>query len=166
MVKSRSRSTAGFTLTEVLIVVAIIGFVVMAGPTLLIQMSRFYYLHNARVEIQRDARASLDNINRFLRQATASSTTIDQVTGQPPYSRISFTTVGGQTMQFYQSGAKLYQVAQSTTLLSNNLRYIAFTYPRTDDPTILSVAITMEKATYEGGSKALELSIEKVRIMN
>jgi len=64
-------------------------------------------------------------------------------------------------MSFYQQGTVLYQVAQSTTAISQNLHYIAFTYPRTDDPTIISVAITMEKATYEGGYKALELSIRK-----
>ena len=55
---------------------------------------------------------------------------------------------------------------QSSVAITGNLRYIAFTYPRSDDPTIISVAVTMEKATYEGGTKALELSIEKVRIMN
>ncbi len=67
-------------------------------------------------------------------------------------------------MMFYQNGKSLYQVAGSTTLISNNVQYIAFTYPRTDDPTIMSVALTMEKATYQGGYKALELSIQKVRI--
>jgi hypothetical protein len=46
------------------------------------------------------------------------------------------------------------------------LRYIAFTYARTDDPSILSVSITTEKETYESGTKALQMAIEKVRVMN
>lgn len=159
-------SQDGFTLTESLIVVAILGIVFMVGPRLFTQVMRFYFLHDAKIEIQRDARASLDVINRMLRQATSTSIVVDQVTGQPPYSRVSFTTVQGQNMMFYQSGSSLYQVARSTTTLSKNLRYIVFTYPRSDDPTIVSVAITMEKATYQGGTKALELSVEKVRVMN
>ncbi len=151
---------------EAMMVSAIVGIVVLVGPKILIQVVRFYQLHEAKIEIQRDARACLDSINRFLRQAKSATVIVDQATNQPPYSRVSFTTVQGQSMSFYQSGTSLYQVAQSTTLISNNLYFIAFTYPRTDDPTIISVALTMARATYEGGSKALELSIQKVRVMN
>jgi prepilin-type N-terminal cleavage/methylation domain-containing protein len=162
MVKKRS----GFTIIEAIIVMAIIGLFVMMGPRLLVNTVRFIQLHTAKVEIQRDARTSLDIVNRFLRQAQAATVVVDQVSGQPPFSRISFTTIQGQTMSFYQQWNKLYQGADSTIPITSNLRYIAFTYPRSDDPTIISVAMTMEKATYEGGRKALELSIEKVRIMN
>lgn len=166
MVSKNRHLQAGFSLTEVMIVVAILGVVFTMGPTLLRQVMRFYYLHNAKVEIQRDARTCLDTVNRFVRQAQSSSVTIDQISGQPPFSRISFSLIDGQTMSFYQQGTTLYQVAQSTTPITRNLRFIAFTYPRSDDPTIISVAMTMEKATFEGGTKALELSIEKVRVMN
>ena len=164
MVKRIDQS--GFSLMEAMMVVAIVGLVAFAGPKIMIQVINFYQLHQAKIEIQRDARACLDLINRFLRQAKSSTVVVDQITNQPPYSRVTFTTVQGQSMSFYQSGATLYQGAQSTTAISKNLQYIAFTYPRTDDPTIMSVAITMEKATYEGGYKALELSIQKVRIMD
>ena len=157
---------SGFTLTEMMLVVAILGLVALSGPTLMTQIIRFYQLHNAKIEIQRDARVGLDIINRFLRQALSYTVTVDQITGQPPHSRISFTTVDGRDMIFYQQGLTLFQVADSTTAISNNLRYIAFTYPRSDDPSIISVAMTMEKATFQGSFKALELSIEKVRIMN
>ena len=166
MVKRRLRSIGGFSLAEAMMVIAILGITFSLGPTLLTHVMRFYYLHNAKVEIQRDAREGLDLINRFLRQGISSTITIDQLTGQPPYSRITFTTMAGQQMLYYQKGTSLYQVAQSTTMISQNLRYIAFTYPRSDDPTIISVAMTMEKATYLGGTKALELSVEKVRVMN
>jgi len=162
MVKTRH----GFTLIEVIIVIAILGILASVVPKLIIQIVRFTSLHSAKTAIQRDARASLDNINRFLRQGQSSTVVIDQVTGEAPFSRISFTGINSQRYMFYQQGTKLYQVSVSTTMLTDNLRYLAFTYPRTDDITIISVAMTMEKATYEGGTKALELSIEKVRVMN
>jgi prepilin-type N-terminal cleavage/methylation domain-containing protein len=160
------RNRAGVTLAELLMVVAIIGIIILIVPRLLTQGVRFYLLHNAKIEIQRDARAGLDLVNRFLRQAESSTVVIDQATGQPPYSRIRFTGIDGQNYKFYQQGTNLYQVARSSSVISKNLRYIAFTYPRYDDPSIISVAMTMERATYQGGTKALELSIEKVRVMN
>ena len=54
----------------------------------------------------------------------------------------------------------------SKSILSHNIGYIAFTYPRTDDTSLISVALTTQSRTYKGGLKALQLSIQKVRIMN
>jgi prepilin-type N-terminal cleavage/methylation domain-containing protein len=160
------RAKSGLSLVELLLVIAILGILAMVGPRMIISIIKFYQLHTAKLEIQRDARVPLDIVNRFLRQAKAASVVIDQISGQPPASRVSFTTLDGQNMVFYQRGTSVYQVARSTAVISQNLHYLAFTYPRSDDPTIISVAITMAHSTYEGGSKALELSIEKVRIMN
>ena len=45
---------------------------------------------------------------------------------------------------------------------------IAMSGPTTRPPAraIIAVAMTMEELSYEGTTKALELSIEKVRVMN
>jgi prepilin-type N-terminal cleavage/methylation domain-containing protein len=163
---NNARRRAGYTLIEMMLTVAIVGIVAVGGPSLLTQLIKFYQLHSAKIEIQRDARASLDILNRQLRQALSYTVGIDQVSGQPPYSRINFRTIDNRTISFYQSGHDLYQVSYSTTVIARNLQYIAFTYPRSDDPSIISVALTMEKSTYQGRYKALELSIEKVRVMN
>ncbi len=156
----------GFTFVEMMMTCVIVGLIALTAPKLLTNLIQFYQLHNAKIEIQRDARVALDIINRFMRQARSYTVVIDQVTNQPPFSRISFTTTDGDYVSFYQSGTTLYQVKTTTSTLSKNLHYIAFTYPRSDDPSIISVALTMERSTYQGGKKALELSIEKVRVMN
>jgi hypothetical protein len=52
------------------------------------------------------------------------------------------------------------------SILSKNLVYIAFTFPHTDDPTIVSVSLTMGKSIQLGKKKVLELTIQKVRVMN
>jgi prepilin-type N-terminal cleavage/methylation domain-containing protein len=157
----------GYTLTELLMVVAIIGILASIGPTMMTGLQSFFLMTTARNEIQRDARATLDNINRFLRQAKYNTIVIDTPTGQGPYSRVRFQHVDGRNMSFYQSGSTLVQeIAGKTMIASKNLIYIAFTYPRTDDPTIISVSITMGKSIQLGRRKVLELTIQKVRIMN
>jgi prepilin-type N-terminal cleavage/methylation domain-containing protein len=165
MVRPRPRR-AGFTLVEALMVVAIVGVVFGLAPTLLIQMTRFFRQNRARVEIQRDARNALDLINRNLRQAKASTVVVDAAASQPPYSRIAFTKAQGSSLTFYQQGKTLYMVSGGTKAISSNLRYLAFTYPRSDDDNIISVSITMETGTFETKTKALQLSVEKVRVMN
>lgn len=156
----------GYSLTELTVVMVILVLLILVVTPLMIHMVRFFRLSTARLEIQRDARNAMETMNRFLRQAMATSVTIDQAAGQPARSRVSFTTVAGKTLQVYQQGHSLFLVDGGSRELSKNLRFIAFSYPRSDNPNVLSVAVTMEAATYEGRTKILEFSIEKVRVMN
>ena len=158
----------GYTLTEAMLTVAIVGILASVSAPLLVQMTNFWRLTSARNAIQRDVRASLDNVNRFARQARAITVVISRKnSSQPPMSKITFKTIQGDTIMFYQDGKKLMMSKNGQlSKLSDNLAYIAFTYPRTDDTSIISVALTVEAQTYRGGYKALQLSIQKVRIMN
>lgn len=158
---------------ELMVAVAIMGVVMIGAPQFFTRIYQFIRLTQARSEIQKNARGALANINRELRQAVASSIVIDQVSGQPPHSRITFTRYkpDGSTAEvsYYQSGKKLYQSfsgSSSGRLVAENLRYLAFSYPRTDDDAIISLSVTFERETYEGGTKALQMAVEKVRIMN
>lgn len=165
-------SIKGFTLTELMITIAIVGVVMAVGPNLLLNMVKFFRLQIARAEVQRDARAALDLINRNLRQATSTTVAVKNRPNQPPYSWLTFEISKGTGAAlgwygFYQEGSKLqFNNRGSTTTISENLRYLAFTYPRSDNAGIVSISMTFEKATYAGYTKALQLSIEKVRIMN
>jgi prepilin-type N-terminal cleavage/methylation domain-containing protein len=157
----------GYTLTELLVVVAIVGTISSVGPALLKQLQNFYLMTTARSEIQRDARNSLDMMNRFIRQAIVGTIVVDTPTSQGPYSRIRFRHIDGRYVEFRQSGSSLIQVIDNnTSVLSKNLVYIAFTFPRTDNPTILSVSMTMGRSIQLGRRKVLELTIQQVRVMN
>lgn len=164
----RPKNRRGYTLTEMLLVVAILGIISSLGPLLLNNMQNFYLMTTARNDIQRDARAALDVMNRFVRQGKQSTITIDNGTGGGgPYSRIRFKHVDGRYVEFRQSASNLLQtVNATTTILSKNLIYVAFTFPRTDDPSIVSISLTMGKSIQLGRRKVLELTIQKVRVMN
>lgn len=165
---TRGRRRQGFTLTEVMLTVAIVGILGAGSAQLLLQANRHFILGRTRVELQQEARAVMYVLNRNLRQAQASTVRIDRLAStQPFYSRIAFTKIQGTTMSFHQSGAKLiHTVGSRSTTLTSNLRYLAFTFPRSDDLSIVSVSMTLEKAIYEGRSKALHMASERVRVMN
>ena len=162
----------GFTLVELMITIALVGIILSVGPNLLLNLVRFWRLQLGRANVQQNARNSLDLMNRTLRQATSSTIVVSNRSNQPPYSWISFSIDKGTgaaigNYGFYQEGKNLkYMKSGSTTTIAENLKYMAFTYPRTDDTGIISVSITFEEATYAGYTKALQLSIEKVRVMN
>lgn len=168
----KSMKKRGFTLIELMVVVAIMGVFVLSAPQIFNKLYQFTKLALARVEIQKNARGTLSNLNRDLRQAVASSIVIDEAPGQPPGSRITFTKYnssgGTETVSYYQQGQYLRMATGGGEgrRLVGSLRYLAFTYPNTLDTAIVSVSVTFEKATYEGGSKALQMAVEKVRIMN
>lgn len=166
MVKKNPR--AGYSLMEVLVVVAILGIMSGVGANVILQTNRFFLLTRTRGDLQREARSSMYVITRELRQAVSTSIVIDrQSATQPFYSRISFTTIDGRSFSFYQNGNKLIQTAgTNNSTLSSHVQYMAFSFPRSDDLTILSVSMTLQEAIYQGRSKALHMASEKVQVMN
>lgn len=148
--------------------VAILGILALVGPRMLTVMYQFFNQSMARTDIQRDIRVSLDVMDRQIRQASAATVNISQDTGQPPYSKITFTTVDGVAMTYKQVNHTLVQITGiiEKSPWIDNIEYIAFSYPRTDDNTVISISLTLQKKTYSGRSTALQMAITKVRVMN
>lgn len=162
------RARRGVTLMEMMIVVGIVSTLFMVAAPILNQANKQFILTRTKVELQQEARGTMYVVTRSLRQAQGASITISRANAnQPFYSKITFTTEQGRTLVFQQEGKILYQVLSGNKrVLSRNLNYLAFTFPRTDDMGIISVSITLKKDIYEGRSKALHMASEKVRVMN
>ena len=134
---------------------------------------RFYKTIQAKGEVQRDTRAILDVINRNMRQAYSSTLVITRFnSSQPPCSMVTFEYIDGSNIRFYQLNNKLYMGRSYTSgvwkdnMIGTNLRTLFFAYPRTDDPTDLSVSLCFEKGTYQGQKENFQLSVIMIRIMN
>ncbi len=162
------RARAGYTLIEIMVVVAILGIMSGVGANLILQVNRMFLLTRSRSDLQREARAAMYIITRELRQATSASIVTDRFnSAQPFYSRITFTTFSGRTMSFYQSGNLLVSlIGNNKTILSNHVGYLAFTFPQSDDLTIMSVSMTLTENLYNGRVKSLHMASEKVQVMN
>ena len=171
----RLKYKKGISLIELMTVVTIMGIISLGVVLFSSKAMHFFRLTEAKIEVQRDARICLNIMNKQIKQAKASTIVIDKLnTSQPPYSRIYFETIKGTTVQYYQDGTELKQAvtkpggATKVSILTKNLRYVFFVYPRTDNDSILHISICLEKIPYPyvKGAKALQLSVEKVRIMN
>ena len=158
----------GFTLIEIMMAVAIIGIIASVGASVLLQINRYFILTRTRTDLQKEARAAMYVITRELRQAQSNTIILDRAsTSQPYYSRITFTKIQGTTMTFQQNGNKLQKVVGNSTItLTDHLSYLAFTFPRSDTMTILSVSMTLVENIYQGRTKALHMASEEVQVMN
>lgn len=164
------RARGGYTLVEVMMAVVILGIIASVGAGIMLQVNRYFILTRTRLDLQRQARAALYVMTREIRQAQSATIVIDRAsTSQPFYSRITFTKIQGTQVSFVQVGNKLEQITgggAGEVTLSTNLQYLAFTFPRTDDMSILSVAVTLQENIYQGQTKALHMASENVQVMN
>ncbi|MDD5209535.1 MAG: hypothetical protein PHV36_09115 [Elusimicrobiales bacterium] len=164
----------GVTLMEMMIVVGIVSTMFMVAAPIMNQANKMFIMTRTKLELQQEARGVMYIITRNLRQAQSDTIVISRANAnQPFYSKIAFTTEQSSTtavsnsLVFQQEGTVLYQLIKGNKrVLSRNLNYLAFTFPRSDELGIVSVSVTLRKNIYEGRSKALHMASEKVRVMN
>jgi prepilin-type N-terminal cleavage/methylation domain-containing protein len=130
------RNTRGFTLAELLIVIAILGFMMGALFTLQRQGQLAYLTGAARVEVQQNARFALDTMMSDIRSAlpvagtTQIVTAIDAAcaTGAPPSTgggtSITFTDQGGTVVAYTLVGASCSTSATGCDLQKNGTTVI------------------------------------------
>lgn len=152
--------------------VGIVGSIATVTSALFLGGFKLWQVNRVKVEIQRDARATLDLMNKYLRQASASSLTLDRYnSNQPAYSRCTFTYLdtarAAHSVEFRQDGRIMYLLFDGNkVVMTRNLRNVLFYYPDSTNDKLMNVSICYEATTFTGGTKALQLSVQKVRVMN
>jgi prepilin-type N-terminal cleavage/methylation domain-containing protein len=169
MVKA-GKKICGLTLAEIMVVVVIMGMIMTGINYFFSSGLKFFRINQAKMETQRDARRCLGLINKKLREAKRSTIVVNKYdNNQPPWSSIQFNTADNDNLMFYQKGTKLYMKnlnRGSDQMIAENLRHVTFCYPNLPNNQIISISICFEMWTRTPTSRSLQLSVEKVRIMN
>jgi type II secretory pathway pseudopilin PulG len=159
---------SGWTLVELLIIIATVGILSIAVSNLLLYIWRFYRISFVQKNLQEEARTIMELITRNLRNGKHTSITIGRLDStQPPYSKIDLTTIDGHRVSYYQKNRSLYEnVDGNLKVISKNITYFVAIFPRFDEMNIVSIALTLEQDLYELKTKALHVASEKVMVMN
>ena len=120
------RDQRGFTLTELLVVAAVLGMILAAVVLVQQQGQQAYIFGSHRVEVQQNNRAALELIVRELRSATS-------ITAVPSATNLTFLDENGNTIQYQISGAILNRTVTvaattTTTPLIGGVQTLAMAY--------------------------------------
>ena len=111
----------GFTLTELLVAMAILGMVLAGVYTLQQQGLYSYLMGSAKVEAQQNARIAMDLMIRELRSATS----VTAIAG----SDVSFVDQNGATIRYNLNGASLQRTVNAIVdVLIGGVRQVGLTY--------------------------------------
>jgi prepilin-type N-terminal cleavage/methylation domain-containing protein len=130
--RSVIRDQRGFTLTELLVVTAVLGMILGAVVLIQQQGQQAYIFGSHRVEVQQNNRAALELMVRELRSATS-------ITAVPSATNLTFLDENGNTIQYQISGAILNRTVTvagtaTTTPLIGGVNSLAMTYCSAWDP--------------------------------
>jgi prepilin-type N-terminal cleavage/methylation domain-containing protein len=126
------RDERGFTLTELLVVAAVLGMILAAVVLVQQQGQQAYIFGSHRVEVQQNNRAALELMVRELRSATS-------ITAIPSTTNLTFLDENNNTIQYQISGAILNRTVTvagtaTTTPLIGGVNSLAMTYCSAWDP--------------------------------
>ncbi len=103
-----ARDQRGFTLTELLVVIAVLGMMLAGLVTVQMQGQQAYLIGSHRVEAQQNGRVALELMVRELRSATS-------VTAIPSATDLTFVDANGITIRYWLSGAVINRTTTGVT---------------------------------------------------
>jgi prepilin-type N-terminal cleavage/methylation domain-containing protein len=140
----------GFTLIEIVIVIALVSVAGMILTEVFIGQNRLYRTETAELNITNDARASLDDLDNYLRQTTRTLSSYSTYSAGPQVLILQIQSVNASNqlipgaydnVVYYLSGTDFYRQvfpnaasnrAAQTKRLASNVAGLNFTYNNAD----------------------------------
>ena len=152
------RQKRGYTIVEAVISTLILSFVLLGVYGVLEVGNTLTTNDNVLLEMQQQARNTMDRIVREVRASSARTITVVDANSD----RITFTTPAAAGIQYYRSGTNLVREYPSGTLVkvANSIAYLKFTV----SASLLNISLRADKTTY--GKTVSFALVENVRFRN
>jgi len=178
----RPRPEAGFTMTELMIAIALLGIGMSWIVNLFMLGWQNWKRNYDELTAQQSARRAMAIMVQALREGRPGSIVISKEPVPSTtyffganYSRISFTDGRWRGWKFYQRFDKLMGVCplvtgpnpSTTQFLAGDVQSVCFTFPSFSDNSLVDVALTIRKMPYVNSSSPVVVQlVERVMLRN
>ena len=148
----------GFTLIELMVVVALLAVLGFGIVTFFTNTFKVWWQASQQIEAQQKARAAMDEMTRFIRQARpVTGIEVDKWGSEAANTMITFTHIDETPISYYKSGGRLRRVVNGATsdVIGEDVYSIYFVLDSTNSPTqvdISSFTVKTPKIGDEQGS--------------
>ncbi len=160
----------GFTLIELALVIALLGILGYAIVTFFTNTYRTWWQTSQQIDAQQKARAAVDEMTRFIRQARpVTAIVVGEQAGEDENTMISFTRIDGRQFQYYKSGDSLKRVVDGTTtdLVPEDLASVFFILDSTGSPTQVDISnLTVETPVTGGQQGSITFPRKRIFLRN
>jgi prepilin-type N-terminal cleavage/methylation domain-containing protein len=146
----------GFTLIELMVVVALLGILGYGIMKFFTNTYRIWWQASQQIDAQQKARAAMDEMTRFIRQARpVTGITVGEQAGEDANTMITFTHIDGRQISYYKSGDSLKRVVGGaiTDVIPEDLVSIYFVLYSTSTPSQVDVSTLTVQTPGIGGEQ-------------
>jgi len=160
----------GFTLIELAIVVALLGILGYGIVTFFRNTFRTWWQTSQQIDAQQKARAAMDEMTRFIRQARpVVNIVVGEQVGEDPNTMISFPHIDGRQISYFQSGDSLRRVVDGVTtdVIPEDLVSIVFVLDDPITPTQVSILnLTVQTPGIGSEQGSITFPIKRIFLRN
>ncbi|MBA7510249.1 hypothetical protein ES705_02225 [subsurface metagenome] len=132
----------GFTLIELMIVVALLGILGYGIMKFFTNTFRTWWQTSQQIDAQQKARVAMDEMTRFIRQARpVADIVVGEQAGEDPNTMITFTHIDERQISYFQFGDSLRRVVDGVTtdVIPEDLVSISFVLDNPISPTQVDI---------------------------
>ena len=156
----------GFTLIELMVVVALLGILGYGIVKFFTNTFRTWWQTSQQIDAQQKARAAMDEMTRFIRQASpVVNIVVGEQVGEDANTMITFPHIDGRQISYFQAGDSLRRVVDGVTtdVIPEDLASISFVLDDPITPTQVDILNLTVQTPGTGGEQG-SISFPRKRI--